>query len=71
MFVYGGRICPFAGDIKSIKDDIALVKPTFFMSVPRLYNRFYDAVRDKFSKTEGIKKSLLDAGLESKLQNVK
>jgi long-chain acyl-CoA synthetase len=44
ILVSGGRICPFGGDIKNIKNDIALVKPTFFVSVPRLYNRFYDAV---------------------------
>jgi long-chain acyl-CoA synthetase len=45
MFVFGGRICPFSGDIKQIKDDLELVKPSFFISVPRLYNRFYDAVK--------------------------
>jgi long-chain acyl-CoA synthetase len=71
MFVYGARICPFSGDIKNVKDDLSLVKPTFFMSVPRLYNRFYDAVRDKFNKTEGWKKGLLDKALESKLHTVR
>ena len=71
MFAYGGRICPFSGDIKNIKDDLAVVKPTYFMSVPRLYNRFYDALKDKFSKTEGWKKSLLDKALETKISNVK
>jgi long-chain acyl-CoA synthetase len=71
MFVFGGRICPFSGDVKNIKNDIELVKPTFFMSVPRLYNRFYDAVKDKFDKTEGLKKSLLDRALNTKLNAVK
>lgn len=71
MFAFGGRICAFSGDIKNIKDDLAAVKPTYFMSVPRLYNRFYDAVKDKFSKTEGFKKTLLDKALETKLANVK
>ena len=71
MFVYGARICPFSGDIKNVKDDLSLVKPTFFMSVPRLYNRFHDAVKDKFNKTEGWKKGLLDKDLASKLHTVR
>lgn len=71
MFVFGGRICPFSGDVKNIKSDIEAVKPTFFMSVPRLYNRFYDAVKDKFDKTEGLKKTLLDRALNAKMNSVK
>lgn len=51
MLVYGGRIIPFGGDVRNLKNDLELVRPTFFMSVPRLYNRFYDAVKDKFNKT--------------------
>lgn len=27
-----------------IKADLKVIKPTFFVSVPRLYNRFYDAI---------------------------
>lgn len=49
IFVYGGTVVPFSGDIKNLKIDIELVRPTFFLSVPRLYNRFYDAVKKKFT----------------------
>lgn len=70
MLVYGGRIVPFGGDVRNLKNDLELVRPTFFMSVPRLYNRFYDAVKDKFNKTEGWSKTILDKALSVKLNNV-
>jgi len=31
-------------DPKVLKDDLLLIKPTFFASVPSLYNKFYDAI---------------------------
>lgn len=37
------------------------------MSVPRLYNRFYEGVKDKFNKTQGWSKTILDKALESKM----
>ena len=38
----------FCGDTGKIKDDLALVKPTIFVSVPRLYSRFFDVINKKF-----------------------
>lgn len=31
----------YGGDVLKLKDDLALLKPTLFVSVPRLYNKFY------------------------------
>lgn len=31
----------FTGNILKIRDDMAALRPTIFVSVPRLYNRFY------------------------------
>ena len=45
MFMCGGRIAFFGGDIKQLVNDIQAVRPTLFMSVPRLLNRLYDRVR--------------------------
>lgn len=33
----GGTICFYGGDVLKITHDLALVKPTIFASVPRLY----------------------------------
>lgn len=32
----------YNGDTLKIKEDLVLLKPTFFPSVPRLFNKFYD-----------------------------
>ena len=36
--------CLTLGDIKKLTEDIMLLKPTIFPSVPRLLNRIYDKV---------------------------
>jgi long-chain acyl-CoA synthetase len=42
---YGVRVGFFGGDIlKMISHDIPSLKPTFFPSVPRLYNRIYGKI---------------------------
>lgn len=65
----GGTIVSFNGDINKLKDDIALVRPTIFVSVPRLYSKFYDAIHKKFESVTGYAKSALDHGLKVKMNN--
>ena len=69
LLAFGGTIVYFTGDIQKIKDDILLVKPTLFVSVPRLYNRFYDAIKKKFDDLQGVTKTALNYGLAIKLKN--
>jgi len=38
----------FSGDVQKLKDDLAVVKPTVFLSVPRLFSRFHDVLKQKF-----------------------
>jgi long-chain acyl-CoA synthetase len=38
-----------------VKDDLLLLKPTVFASVPRVFNKFYDAIKEKFKLATGIK----------------
>ena len=38
----------FGGDITKVKDDAALVKPTIFVGVPRLFNRIVEGVQKVF-----------------------
>lgn len=39
--IYGMRSGFFAGNVQKLTNDIQVLKPTFFPSVPRLYNRIY------------------------------
>ncbi len=42
--VSGAQIGFFQGDVKKLVADIQELKPTLFVSVPRLLNRVYDKV---------------------------
>lgn len=44
LFMCGGRIGFYGGDIKLLVNDIQELRPTVFVSVPRLLNRIYDKV---------------------------
>lgn len=47
-FAVGASVVFYSGDITKIKDDLALVRPTIFASVPRLLVRFHDVMQAKF-----------------------
>ena len=42
--LYGMKSGFFGGNVLKLTDDIALLKPTIFPSVPRLYNKIYGKI---------------------------
>jgi len=50
----------FSGDIQKLKDDLAVAKPTIFVSVPRLYSRFYDVIQRGILEKRGLVRKLID-----------
>jgi long-chain acyl-CoA synthetase len=46
------------------------VKPTFFISVPRLFNKFYDKIKAKLGAATGIDGILIQKALAEKLKKV-
>lgn len=46
------------------------MKPTVFVSVPRLFSRFYDAIKKKLDELQGWTKTALEHALEKKMNNV-
>ena len=69
-FIKGCQIGLFNGDTRKLKEDLAIFKPTFFASVPRLYNKFFDAIKAKIDKMGGLKRKLVDSGIKTKLENL-
>lgn len=63
MWHKGATVVYFSGDVQKLKDDLALVKPTVFVSVPRLFSRFYDVLKQKFSELTGWTKTALEYAL--------
>ena len=60
----------YSGDVLKLKEDLAVVKPTIFVSVPRLFSRFHEVLRGKFQELTGATKAMLDYALETKLNNL-
>ncbi|KAJ5404101.1 AMP-dependent synthetase/ligase [Penicillium cosmopolitanum] len=67
----GARIGYFHGNIMELVDDLKLLKPTGFMSVPRLYSRFGTAVRAATVEQPGFKGALSRHIVATKTANLK
>lgn len=51
-------------NIRDLRDDFALVKPTFMGSAPRLWEKIYAGIKAKIENAEPIKKALFEAAYE-------
>jgi len=55
-YIYGGtEIYYFRRDVKYLKDDMEIAKPTFLAAVPRVYVKIYDKMQERINETTGIK----------------
>ncbi|VDO78896.1 unnamed protein product, partial [Soboliphyme baturini] len=70
IFMVGGQVGYYSGDIKQLMDDIKCLQPTLLPLVPRVINRIYDKVLMEVSKS-GLKKFLFDWAISSKMQDLK
>lgn len=72
----GGKIGFFRGILgeqasEKLMEDIAELKPTIFMSVPRVYNRLYDKVMSTIDEKGGLSKFLFERATKKKLRSLK
>ncbi|KAL2890917.1 AMP-binding enzyme [Ceratocystis lukuohia] len=67
----GAKIGYFHGDVTALVDDMKLLKPSGFMSVPRLFNRFNSALRTATIEAPGVKGALSRKVIETKKANMK
>lgn len=71
MMYYGAKIGLYGGNIAKITEDLKILRPTIFVSVPRLYNKMYDKIQKGLSAKTGLTKKLINSGIESKLENLR
>jgi long-subunit acyl-CoA synthetase (AMP-forming) len=57
----------FCGDIKQIKDYLTEVRPSFFLGVPRVWEKFEAALRGRFSEASGLQAKLLHWAMKTEL----
>ncbi len=60
----------FHGNVLELVDDLKLLQPTFFISVPRLYNRFGGAIKGQTIQQPGFKGKLSNHIVNTKLANL-
>lgn len=53
-----------------LKDDLTELQPTIFVSVPWLYNRFYDGMIAKLKELRGMKATIANKALKSKMKRL-
>ncbi|PWA13634.1 AMP-binding, conserved site-containing protein [Artemisia annua] len=71
MGVYNGVAIGFyQGDNLKLMDDLAVLRPTIFCSVPRLYNRIYAGIINAVSTSGVLKQRLFNAAYNSKKQAI-
>ncbi|KAL5332707.1 hypothetical protein BJX70DRAFT_392777 [Aspergillus crustosus] len=70
-FWAGSRIGYFHGNILELVDDLKLLKPTGFVSVPRLYSRFGSAIRAATIEAPGFRGALSRHVVAVKTANLK
>ncbi|CAD8174947.1 unnamed protein product [Paramecium pentaurelia] len=67
LLYVGAQIGFYRGDPNLLKEDILKLRPTIFVSVPRLYNKFYDGIKAKIQEVTGLKKMFVEQAISSKL----
>jgi long-chain acyl-CoA synthetase len=72
MLANGASVGFISGDVKKfLTDDLKILRPTMFVAVPRVLSTFRQAILQKFSHLEGIGKSMVESGLETKRNNLR
>ncbi|KDQ16338.1 hypothetical protein BOTBODRAFT_31028 [Botryobasidium botryosum FD-172 SS1] len=69
ILALGGRIGYFSGDPLRLLEDAQILKPTIFLSVPRVLNRIYLAALPVMS-APGVKGALLRKAVEVKMKQL-
>ena len=75
LFIYfitkGVKIGVSYGSIDEIKEDLAILKPTIFVSIPKYYTELYTFIRSDLKKVTGLKRKLTDKAIVSKCSTLK
>lgn len=67
---YGVAVGFYQGDNLKLMDDLVVLRPTIFCSVPRLYNRIYAGIINAVKTSGGLKERLFNAAYNSKRQAI-
>jgi long-chain acyl-CoA synthetase len=63
--VYLGGCIGFIESVKTVVQDMALVRPTWLIAVPRVFNRIYNGLWEKMNEQGGLARKLFVMGIEA------
>ncbi len=63
--IYLGGAIGIMGSVKTLAADLAKVKPSWLIAVPRVFNKIYDGLWSKMNETGGLPKKLFVMGVQS------
>lgn len=66
----GFKVGVYSGNVLKLLEDIQILKPTFFASVPRLLNKIYDSLNNKVEALKFPMKNIIKSVLEKKAKNL-
>ncbi|KAH9314265.1 hypothetical protein KI387_022892 [Taxus chinensis] len=70
MTYSGAAIGFYQGDHMTLMDDLAVLRPTIFASVPRLYNRIYSGILNSVRMSGSVKQRLFNVAFNAKKQAI-
>lgn len=70
FMAHGVKVGYYSGNVQTLLEDIQELKPTLFISVPRLYNRIHERIFNSLKKKSGLVQSLFNKGLQNKIKRL-
>jgi long-chain acyl-CoA synthetase len=67
----GVRLGFYSGDVAKLVDDLQFLRPQYFGSVPRVFNRIHENMTKTVQALTGFKKYLYNKGVASKLNRLR
>lgn len=63
--IQSGGSMAFMGDVTTLAEDMATVRPTLLVAVPRVFNKIHDGLWAKMRTTGGLAEALFTMGVQS------
>uniref|UniRef100_A0A1D1YCP8 Long-chain-fatty-acid--CoA ligase n=1 Tax=Anthurium amnicola TaxID=1678845 RepID=A0A1D1YCP8_9ARAE len=67
---FGVAVGFYQGDNLKLMDDLAVLRPTLFCSVPRLYNRIYASIMNAVKTSGALREKLFTTAFNAKMQAI-
>eukprot|EP01114_Cavostelium_apophysatum_P016861 TRINITY_DN4886_c0_g1_i1.p1 TRINITY_DN4886_c0_g1~~TRINITY_DN4886_c0_g1_i1.p1 ORF type:complete len:702 (+),score=136.40 TRINITY_DN4886_c0_g1_i1:50-2155(+) len=66
LFYHGATIGFYSGDIRKLMEDFVVLKPTYVVGAPRIYQRIYDRVMNSVESSSYVKRKLFKRAYNAK-----